>query len=119
MRGSPLHTCSPAVATRFSSRMDARPQPNLPRRETEQSKIALDCIPHAAGTLWPFTHMSAPSSVPLTEERSLCCAGHKAKNLVPEAGARSTQVGLKVKDLQTQLPQARVVYCSATGEGSA
>ncbi|EFN59033.1 hypothetical protein CHLNCDRAFT_137726 [Chlorella variabilis] len=40
---------------------------------------------------------------------------HKAKNLVPEAGLRATQVGLKVRELQLQLPMARVVYCSATG----
>ena len=40
---------------------------------------------------------------------------HKAKNLVPEAGGRSTQVGLKVQDIQKDLPSARIVYCSATG----
>ncbi|GAB4817769.1 hypothetical protein N2152v2_004815 [Parachlorella kessleri] len=40
---------------------------------------------------------------------------HKAKNLVPEAGARPTQVGKKVLELQSNLPAARVVYCSATG----
>ncbi len=44
-----------------------------------------------------------------------CAAGHKAKNLVPDAGMRATQVGLKVREIQLQLPQARVVYCSATG----
>ncbi len=27
----------------------------------------------------------------------------------------AAQVGLKVKELQAQLPKARVVYCSATG----
>lgn len=42
-------------------------------------------------------------------------SGHKAKNLVPEAGARPTQVGKKVLELQSNLPAARVVYCSATG----
>jgi len=40
---------------------------------------------------------------------------HKAKNLVPEAGGKPTQVGLKVRELQTVLKHARVVYCSATG----
>ena len=34
---------------------------------------------------------------------------------MPEAGSRGTQVGLKVLGLQTALPGARVVYCSATG----
>lgn len=34
---------------------------------------------------------------------------------MPETGTRATQVGLKVRDLQLQLPKARVVYCSATG----
>ena len=28
---------------------------------------------------------------------------------------RPTQVGLKVRELQLQLPKARIVYCSATG----
>ncbi|MED6150702.1 udp-glycosyltransferase, partial [Stylosanthes scabra] len=46
---------------------------------------------------------------------------HKAKNLVPpaEPGKRSTkkstQTGKAVLDIQAQLPEARVVYCSATG----
>lgn len=40
---------------------------------------------------------------------------HKAKNLVPEAGNKATQVGMKVQDLQNELPNARIVYCSATG----
>jgi hypothetical protein len=40
---------------------------------------------------------------------------HKAKNLVPEAGGRATQVGLKVQEIQNVLPNSRVVYCSATG----
>ncbi|KAL3149047.1 hypothetical protein ABBQ32_001892 [Trebouxia sp. C0010 RCD-2024] len=40
---------------------------------------------------------------------------HKAKNLVPEAGSKSTKVGQAVMGLQKALPQARVVYCSATG----
>ncbi|PRW58205.1 strawberry notch-like [Chlorella sorokiniana] len=40
---------------------------------------------------------------------------HKAKNLVPEGGTRPTQVGIKVRELQAQLPKARIVYCSATG----
>ena len=40
---------------------------------------------------------------------------HKAKNLVPEAGAKPTKVGRLVLELQHKLPRARVVYCSATG----
>ena len=40
---------------------------------------------------------------------------HKAKNLVPDAGGRPTKVGEKVLLLQRMLPNARVVYCSATG----
>lgn len=49
-----------------------------------------------------------------------CSAFHvylslQAKNLVPDAITRSTQIGLKVKEIQDSLPGARVVYCSATG----
>ncbi|XP_004488559.1 protein FORGETTER 1 [Cicer arietinum] len=40
---------------------------------------------------------------------------HKAKNLVPEKGKQSTRTGQAVLDIQAQLPEARVVYCSATG----
>ncbi|XP_072081067.1 protein FORGETTER 1 [Arachis hypogaea] len=42
---------------------------------------------------------------------------HKAKNLMPEAkgGMQPTQTGKAVLDIQAQLPEARVVYCSATG----
>lgn len=40
---------------------------------------------------------------------------HKAKNLVPESGAKPTKVGRMVLELQQRLPAARVVYCSATG----
>ncbi|KDD72667.1 P-loop containing NTP hydrolase pore-1 protein, partial [Helicosporidium sp. ATCC 50920] len=39
---------------------------------------------------------------------------HRAKNLTSDRG-RSSQVGLRVRDLQAALPSARVVYCSATG----
>ncbi|KAK9819870.1 hypothetical protein WJX72_003467 [[Myrmecia] bisecta] len=40
---------------------------------------------------------------------------HKAKNLIPDAGGKPTKVGKKVLELQHKLPNARVVYCSATG----
>ncbi|BDA46474.1 Protein strawberry notch homolog 1 [Coccomyxa sp. Obi] len=40
---------------------------------------------------------------------------HKAKNLVPDSGSKPTKVGEKVLQLQRMLPNARVVYCSATG----
>ncbi|CAI0555414.1 unnamed protein product [Linum tenue] len=40
---------------------------------------------------------------------------HKAKNLVPEAGSQPTRTGEAVLDIQARLPEARVVYCSATG----
>ncbi|XP_021775202.1 protein FORGETTER 1-like isoform X2 [Chenopodium quinoa] len=40
---------------------------------------------------------------------------HKAKNLVPEAGGQPTRTGEAVLELQDKLPEARVVYCSATG----
>ncbi|CAH9053117.1 unnamed protein product [Cuscuta epithymum] len=40
---------------------------------------------------------------------------HKAKNLVPEAGAQPTRTGEAVLEIQARLPQARVIYCSATG----
>ncbi|XP_051128829.1 protein FORGETTER 1 isoform X2 [Andrographis paniculata] len=40
---------------------------------------------------------------------------HKAKNLVPEAGGQPTKTGEAVLDIQARLPEARVMYCSATG----
>ncbi|PNY03883.1 protein strawberry notch-like [Trifolium pratense] len=40
---------------------------------------------------------------------------HKAKNLVPEAGSQPTRTGEAVLEIQDKLPEARVVYCSATG----
>ncbi|PKA64092.1 hypothetical protein AXF42_Ash005104 [Apostasia shenzhenica] len=40
---------------------------------------------------------------------------HKAKNLIPEAGGQPTRTGEAVLEIQDRLPEARVVYCSATG----
>ncbi|XP_014237071.1 protein strawberry notch-like isoform X1 [Trichogramma pretiosum] len=40
---------------------------------------------------------------------------HKAKNLFPAGGGKSTKIGKAVLDLQNDLPDARVVYASATG----
>ncbi|KAJ7378733.1 Protein strawberry notch 1 [Desmophyllum pertusum] len=40
---------------------------------------------------------------------------HKAKNLVPSGSSKPTKTGLTVLALQSKLPKARVVYCSATG----
>jgi hypothetical protein len=40
---------------------------------------------------------------------------HKAKNLVPEKGLKPTQCGQAVKEIQARLPNARIVYASATG----
>ena len=41
---------------------------------------------------------------------------HKAKNLIPsKGGMKPTQMGLAVKEIQELLPNARIVYCSATG----
>ena len=40
---------------------------------------------------------------------------HKAKNFNPGNEQRSTKVALAVSMVQKMLPQARVVYCSATG----
>ncbi|KAJ4815925.1 RING/FYVE/PHD zinc finger protein [Rhynchospora pubera] len=40
---------------------------------------------------------------------------HKAKNLIPESGSQPTRTGNAVLELQEKLPEARVVYCSATG----
>ncbi|KAL6659053.1 hypothetical protein ACP70R_003093 [Stipagrostis hirtigluma subsp. patula] len=40
---------------------------------------------------------------------------HKAKNLIPEAGSQPTRTGKAVLEIQDMLPEARVVYCSATG----
>ncbi|KAK1397101.1 hypothetical protein POM88_006964 [Heracleum sosnowskyi] len=39
---------------------------------------------------------------------------HKAKNLVPEAGVQPTRTCQAVLEIQAMLPEARVVYCSAT-----
>ncbi|KAF6265497.1 hypothetical protein COO60DRAFT_1623874 [Scenedesmus sp. NREL 46B-D3] len=40
---------------------------------------------------------------------------HKAKNFMPGKEAQSTKVASAVIDLQAMLPNARVLYCSATG----
>lgn len=40
---------------------------------------------------------------------------HKAKNLIPEAGGQATRTGEAVVEFQARLPEARVIYCSATG----
>ncbi|KAG8043403.1 hypothetical protein GUJ93_ZPchr0458g22439 [Zizania palustris] len=40
---------------------------------------------------------------------------HKAKNLIPDAGSLPTRTGKTVLEIQEKLPEARVVYCSATG----
>ncbi|XP_042392351.1 protein FORGETTER 1-like isoform X2 [Zingiber officinale] len=40
---------------------------------------------------------------------------HKAKNLIPEAGSQPTRTGEAVLEIQARLPEARFVYCSATG----
>ena len=40
---------------------------------------------------------------------------HKAKNLFGGNGGKPTKTGQAVLKLQTALPRARVVYCSATG----
>jgi hypothetical protein len=40
---------------------------------------------------------------------------HRAKNLVMHDRLKCSKSGLAVQDLQTKLPNARIVYCSATG----
>ncbi|TVU15826.1 hypothetical protein EJB05_39365 [Eragrostis curvula] len=40
---------------------------------------------------------------------------HKAKNLIPDAGSQPTRTGKAVLEIQEKLPEARVIYCSATG----
>ncbi|PSC70731.1 strawberry notch [Micractinium conductrix] len=40
---------------------------------------------------------------------------HKAKNLLPSSGAAPTQTARAVVELQEQLPEAKVLYSSATG----
>lgn len=74
---------------------------------------------------------SAPFGVPFFEElfvvschafglclREVCVCrlGLQAKNLVPDSGGKASKIGEKVLEIQRRLPQARVVYCSATGE---
>lgn len=43
---------------------------------------------------------------------------HKAKHLMAVGNAKPTKTGLNVLELQKQLPNARVVYASATGKQS-
>ena len=40
---------------------------------------------------------------------------HRAKNLCPKVGTASSMIGKAVLDLQRALPEARIVYASATG----
>lgn len=40
---------------------------------------------------------------------------HKAKHLVASSGGVGTQTGKAVEELQNRLPNARVIYASATG----
>ncbi|XP_024532194.1 protein FORGETTER 1 [Selaginella moellendorffii] len=40
---------------------------------------------------------------------------HKAKNLIPDSGTHATRTGEAVVEIQKRLPEARIVYCSATG----
>ena len=40
---------------------------------------------------------------------------HKCKNLFPQAGGQQSRTGRAVVELQRAAPQARVLYCSATG----
>lgn len=40
---------------------------------------------------------------------------HRAKNLIPNGSSKATKTGLKVVELQDSLPNARIVYASATG----
>lgn len=40
---------------------------------------------------------------------------HRAKNLVPNGSSKATKTGQKVVELQNNLPNARIVYASATG----
>ena len=40
---------------------------------------------------------------------------HRAKNLCPAVGTKPTKTGLAVLDIQKLLPNARIVYASATG----
>ena len=43
----------------------------------------------------------------------------KSKNLIPQAGMQASRTGLAVLELQESLPNARVLYCSATGASEA
>uniref|UniRef100_K7L8C1 Strawberry notch AAA domain-containing protein n=1 Tax=Glycine max TaxID=3847 RepID=K7L8C1_SOYBN len=58
---------------------------------------------------------ASPSLFFISDETSRCIECHKAKNLVPESGSQPTRTGEAVVDIQDRLPEARVVYCSATG----
>ena len=44
-----------------------------------------------------------------------CVETDKSKNLIPQAGMQASRTGLAVQQLQESLPNARVLYCSATG----
>jgi len=41
---------------------------------------------------------------------------HRAKNLCPVGSSKPTKTGKTVVELQEKLPNARIVYASATGE---
>ena len=40
---------------------------------------------------------------------------HKAKNIYPDGSKKSTLTGLAILQLQKKLPNARIIYASATG----
>ncbi len=46
---------------------------------------------------------------------SLFCTRTQAKNLLPSGGSQPTQTARAVVELQEQLPDAKVLYSSATG----
>lgn len=66
------------------------------------------CTPAAArGRPWvsPLPCLSTLAQSPALEPCLSC----------PQLMPACSQVGIKVRELQAQLPKARVVYCSATG----
>lgn len=83
--------------------MESYPLSDLKREEKKHSSLAgIGCL---SGRLCRRSLPLDPSPLP----QIIFDECHKAKN------ATSTKMGKAVLDLQNKLPQARVVYASATG----
>lgn len=55
------------------------------------------------------------SRFPFSQPKIVFDECHRAKNLTPSGSQKPTKTGLTVLELQNRLPNARIVYASATG----